>query len=157
MNTTKYQKLFGIGPLSLVINLLLFAVMCLFDRKLGHVAILERPAPLVVAGILLICLWICWHSWCVVTIRRWWIDSQLCTTGPYRYVRHPMYAGGLVLAFLGVSLMFNSWIILISPLLQYVVLSLLVRKEETMMMAVFGEEYIQYADRTGRLLPKIFR
>ena len=30
------------------------------------------------------------------------------STGPYRYVRHPMYAGGLLL-FLGTPLLLGSW------------------------------------------------
>jgi protein-S-isoprenylcysteine O-methyltransferase Ste14 len=30
------------------------------------------------------------------------------STGPYHYVRHPMYAGGLLL-FLGTSLLLGSW------------------------------------------------
>jgi len=32
---------------------------------------------------------ICWHIWCVKTIRSWWSHDHLCTKGPYRFVRHP--------------------------------------------------------------------
>ncbi len=34
--------------------------------------------------------------------------QTVISTGPYRYVRHPMYAGGLLL-FLGTSLLLGSW------------------------------------------------
>jgi len=67
-----------------------------------------------------------------------------------------MYAGAMWLAGFGVALLFNSSIMLVCPLLQYLVMFFLVRKEEQMMTAIFGEEYRRYAARTGRLLPKIF-
>jgi protein-S-isoprenylcysteine O-methyltransferase Ste14 len=67
-----------------------------------------------------------------------------------------MYAGAVLLGFLGISLMFNSWIVLLWPILAYIVSSLLVRKEETMMTAVFGEDYRRYAAHTGRLFPRFF-
>jgi len=41
------------------------------------------------------------------------------------------------------------------PVIMFVLYSILVRKEETMMMAVFGDEYKQYAAHTGRLFPRI--
>ncbi len=54
----------------------------------------------------------------------------------------------------GIALMFNSWIILLWPVLLYPIWSLLVRKEEMMMTEVFGEEYTRYAARTGRFFPR---
>jgi protein-S-isoprenylcysteine O-methyltransferase Ste14 len=38
----------------------------------------------------------------------------------------------------------------------YVAYSILVRKEESIMTAVFGEEYRRYASQTGRLFPRLF-
>lgn len=157
MNISKYQKICGIGPLGLFIGLSLLAALWLLDRILGHVKILSQPEPLTLVGLILIGIWICWHIWCILTIRRWWLRSQLCTTGPYRIVRHPIYAGVALLGFSGISLLFNSWIMLLVPLLQYPILSVLVRKEEAMMTAVFGEEYTRYAASTGRLFPRLFR
>jgi len=60
-----------------------------------------------------------------------------------------------LLGSIGVVLIFNSWIILPLPVLMFVLYSILVWKEEAMMMAVFGEEYKQYAAHTGRLFPRV--
>jgi protein-S-isoprenylcysteine O-methyltransferase Ste14 len=89
------------------------------------------------------------------TIRQWWFHDRLCTNGPYRFVRHPIYAGGVLLGSLGISLLFNSWIVLLQPVILFAIYSFLVRKEETMMTAVFGEEYQRYAAKTGRLFPRL--
>jgi protein-S-isoprenylcysteine O-methyltransferase Ste14 len=157
MNISKYQKICGVGPFGLIIGLSILAVLWLLDRQLGHVEILSDPEPIELVGLILICMWICWHIWCILTIRQWWLRNQLCTDGPFRIVRHPIYAGVALIGFPGISLMFNSWIMLLAPPLQYSILFVLVRKEESMMAAVFGEEYARYAARTGRLFPRLFR
>ncbi len=156
MNISRYQRYFGVGLLNVMISLFLFAILWLLDRKLGHVEISGRSGPIRIFGFALIGLWFCWHAWCVKTIRLWWSGGQLCTTGPYRLVRHPIYAGGLALAFPGISLMFNSWILFLAPVIDYLILFFLVRKEELMMITAFGEDYKRYAARTGRLFPRLF-
>lgn len=157
MKISKYQKLFGVGPAGMLISLAILGLLWLLDRILRNVEMFSQPRLVRMIGLILIAIWICWHFWCMRTIRLWWRHDQLCTTGPYRFVRHPIYAGGIFLGSLGTSLMFNSWIVLLLPVLMYAVYSILVRKEETMMTAVFGEEYERYASHTGRLFPRFFK
>jgi protein-S-isoprenylcysteine O-methyltransferase Ste14 len=152
----RYQKLFGVGPIGLLISLVLFGLASVLDRALGQIRIFTSFQPGRIAGFVLIELWICWHVWAIKTISSWWKNGRLCTAGPFRFVRHPIYAGAIWLLGYGVALLFNSWIMLACPLLQYLIMSFLVRKEEKMMSGVFGEDYARYAARTGRLLPKIF-
>jgi len=155
MNISRYQKLFGVGPLGLLISVVLLGLLWLLDRVLHHLEMSSQPGIIRIIGSILILFWVCWHSWCIRTISRWWRHDQLCTSGPYRFVRHPIYAGGIFLGSIGVVMIFNSWVILPLPVLMFVLYSILVRKEEAMMMAVFGEEYKKYAAHTGRLFPRI--
>jgi protein-S-isoprenylcysteine O-methyltransferase Ste14 len=157
MHISKLQKVFGVGLFGLLINLAILGLLVLLDRMAHHVALSSKPWPLRLVGCFLIGVWICWHSWCVKTISSWWRHDKLCTTGPYRFVRHPMYSGATLLALLGISLILNSWIILPLPLFAYAVNSMLVGQEEKMMDAVFGEEYQRYAARTGRLFPRFIK
>jgi protein-S-isoprenylcysteine O-methyltransferase Ste14 len=156
MNIPKYQKVFGVGPIGILIGLISFGLIWLLDRHLGRVMILRQANLVRIIGASLIAIWICWHSWCVRTISQWWRHDKLCTAGPFRFVKHPMYSGAIWFAWLGVSLLFNSWIMLLQPVIAYFVTSLLVRKEEAMMATVFGEEYRIYAARTVRLFPRLF-
>ena len=156
MDIGKYQKLFGVGPLGLLFSLICLGLLWLLDRSLDHVALLNSPRPMMLAGMGFLAIWLCWQFWCIRSIRQWWKHDRLCTMGPYRFVRHPIYAGGILLASLGICLMFDSWILLLLPVIQFPMYSILVRKEEVMMTAVFGEEYQRYASKTGRLFPKLF-
>lgn len=153
---TPYQKRFGVGPLGFVIGLLLFVLARLLDHVLGHAHIFASPKPGIILGLALLVLWICWHAWAMKTIRAWWNHDLLCTKGPFGFVRHPMYAGSIWIAGYGVALLFNSWVLLLWPPVWALIASVLVRKEETMMTQVFGDEYKRYAARTGRLFPRIF-
>jgi protein-S-isoprenylcysteine O-methyltransferase Ste14 len=152
----RYQKLFGVGPVGLLIFAALFVLAWFTDRTAGPFSVFAWPRVAMIVGIVFIGLWICWHAWAVHTIRMWWFKDQLCTEGPFRFVRHPMYAGATFLAGFGVAFLLNSWAAILCPLAVYPILSVLVLKEEKMMEEVFGAEYERYAARTGRLIPKLF-
>lgn len=80
-------------------------------------------------------------------------DHSLVTTGPYRWVRHPMYSAWTVLL-LGYSLLTANWCIAI---LFLAALSAVVRRtpiEEAALAARFGDAYREYAKRTGRFVPR---
>ncbi len=80
--------------------------------------------------------------------------QELVVTGPYRWVRHPLYtsalgwmlaigltaANGLILAWVGLCLT--------------AVLGVVIPREEQELVGLFGEEYRAYQQRTGRLLPR---
>lgn len=150
MPLSAYKKLFGVGPLGALITLALFFLAWWADRKMGHVTILVRPFSLRCAGILLIAFGLSLHMWTFFTLKNWWRNDQLCTRGPFRYFRHPMYAAWISFISMGVALMFNSWVYVLWALLLHPVWHVLVKREEKIVMDVFGDEYRHYAARTGR-------
>jgi protein-S-isoprenylcysteine O-methyltransferase Ste14 len=81
-------------------------------------------------------------------------EHTLVTSGPYAYVRHPMYSVFFVL-FTG-FLLLTANIIIGGIGLPTLVLVMLVRipREEQMLLATFGDQYRDYMQRTGRLLPR---
>ncbi len=82
---------------------------------------------------------------------------QLVVSGPYRYVRHPMYTAFIVIG-IGFFLVTSSWIVVLPWLFGTVwVLWSRFGQEEQMLSDEFGEAYDEYRKRTGRLIPKIWR
>jgi len=94
-----------------------------------------------------------WTAW---VLRNWWVKSQLCTTGPFRWFRHPMYAAWLTFLSPGVAVYRNSWVLLLWVMSLHPVWHLLVVGEEKMMSGRFHEEYRAYAERTGRFVPRLW-
>ena len=75
--------------------------------------------------------------------------------GPYRYVRNPMYVGG-VLAIAGVGLIVPSCAILILAVLVWgLVHVMVVYYEEPELKKRFGSSYIQYTEKVNRWLPRV--
>ncbi len=80
-------------------------------------------------------------------------DAQLVTTGPYRWIRHPMYAFG-VIWFLAIVVLTASWFIAITGTAGFCFLLIRCRREEANLIEKFGDEYRAYMHRTGRFLPR---
>lgn len=82
-------------------------------------------------------------------------DHELVTTGPYRWIRHPLYSTGIAL-FLGAGLMMaNAFVLALVAIVVASVRFVVIPKEEDELVQKFGDAYRSYMRRTGRLLPRI--
>jgi protein-S-isoprenylcysteine O-methyltransferase Ste14 len=80
-------------------------------------------------------------------------QHQLVTSGPYRWVRHPLYTMGMI-SYLSFALLAANWYVAILAVVTFIILLIRLPKEEAGLLERFGDEYRQYMDRTGRFLPK---
>ncbi len=81
-------------------------------------------------------------------------QHTLVTSGPYRWVRHPMYTTFFVIGLASLLVSANG-VIGGSWLGQAIVAALRVGDEEALMIEEFGDQYRAYMRRTGRFLPRI--
>ena len=82
-------------------------------------------------------------------------EHTLITKGPYKYIRHPMYAFFWIWA-VGQWLILSNWLVGITGLLPWALLYFVrVDAEERMMIKTFGEEYKNYMKITGRVFPRL--
>lgn len=82
-------------------------------------------------------------------------QHELVTHGVYRFVRHPMYASIWLWA-ISQAMLLPNWIAGLGGLATFVPMYFLrVPREESMMKIAFGEAYAEYADRTGRIVPRL--
>ncbi|RAZ84570.1 isoprenylcysteine carboxylmethyltransferase family protein [Mesorhizobium hawassense] len=113
------------------------------------------------ALVLLVGIWICYLTMLensfaapVVKIQKE-RDQHVITTGPYSYVRHPMYAGA-IFYFAGTALLLGSWWGLASVLFFIVLLAIRISIEEnTLRTGLRG--YDDYATNVRyRLIPLVW-
>lgn len=96
--------------------------------------------------------------WARVYLGRNWgmpmtqkAEPELVTSGPYRFVRHPIYSG-ILLGFAGTGLATNGyWWIVFGVCLVYFIYS--ARVEEGIMTSAFPTTYPSYRERTKMLIP----
>lgn len=121
----------------------------------------SRPA--LVLGMAIALAGIGVRGWGVATLGRYFqrevvieAGQTLVTTGPYRWVRNPAYAGSLLTIF-GVALMFGSWVgAAAGTLIAFLALLPRLRVEEAALTGAFGDAYRAYAARTARLIPGLW-
>ena len=74
-------------------------------------------------------------------------------TGPYRWIRHPSYAGSLA-AYIGIGMTLGNWVaLLVPPLCMAAAYAYRIPVEERALVAGLGEAYEKYRKRTWRLVP----
>ncbi|MDW6026480.1 isoprenylcysteine carboxylmethyltransferase family protein [Mesorhizobium sp. BAC0120] len=145
-----------------VLLLAVFAWLALMglDVRFGWTAV---PAWLQLVGafLLLLSIWISSRTMLensfaapVVKIQES-RGQQVITTGPYSYVRHPMYAGA-VLFFIGTALLLGSWLGLATVLVFVVLLVIRIHIEEKALRGGL-QGYGDYAARVRyRLIPLVW-
>ena len=78
----------------------------------------------------------------------------LVVEGPYRYVRHPIYAA--LLMFVSAGVLWNwTWTGILMGFVTAVTLAIRAVSEEVLLVDVYPE-YLEYARRTARLIPYLF-
>jgi protein-S-isoprenylcysteine O-methyltransferase Ste14 len=85
-----------------------------------------------------------------VTLKQ---DHELIRGGPYRWVRHPIYAG-LLLALLGSAMALNEWR---GPIGVALITLAVLRKiivEEQFLTELFGDEYRRFRTAVPALIPR---
>ena len=112
-------------------------------------------------GLVLFALGLALAIWARVYLGRNWgtpmsekVDPELVTTGPYRFVRHPIYSG-IIVATIGTAIAVSaSWLVGVVVFGGYFVYSATV--EERNMERLFPETYPAYKRSTKMLIPFIF-
>ena len=109
-----------------------------------------------VGGLVLIFICIGGWCWCALYIggRK---NHELVTTGPYSITRNPLYLFSIVGA-VGVGAQFGGIsVALLAGLFVTIIHLLVVRQEERLLLALYGEIYRQYVAEVPRFLPDFLR
>jgi protein-S-isoprenylcysteine O-methyltransferase len=154
------------GTVGIVIETVGFAIVWSLRRPLGS-PLFEAPLPALAAlsafTVALAAGSVALTFWAVRTLGRQWAlaarlveGHELVTSGPYRYVRNPIYAGllGMLLA---TGLAHSRPLGLVLGAVVFVAGTVVrVRAEERLLRGAFGETWEAWAGRTPALLPGIW-
>lgn len=121
-----------------------------------------RWAPVIV-GVAMILIGIAVRRWAVSVLGRFFTtsveildDHRVVDAGPYRIVRHPAYAGGL-LSMVGTGLALGNWLSLLAALFGGLVAFIQrIRVEELALVEGLGSAYVSFATHRKRLIPGIW-
>ena len=153
---------------SLPRNLLLALAGALIFARWFSIGPLGRrfvaPSPEIrIAGIVLTAAGLALAFWARFHLGRNWSSQitlkeghTLICSGPYLYLRHPIYSG-ILLALAGTALTVGLYRALLGVALAVIVFLWKARQEDAWLARAFGEQFERQRQRTGRLLPRLRR
>jgi protein-S-isoprenylcysteine O-methyltransferase Ste14 len=156
VNESTGLRVFRLTMLALMLVLLMTDWL-----RIGPLAwrFLPRHSEAVWLGVALTSVGVALAIWARFSLGRNWsdkvvlkVDHELICSGPYRYLRHPIYTG-VLLAVAGTALTIGEWrgvaaLVLLGT--NYCVKAL---KEEKILAVNFGEAFAEHKRRTGFFLP----
>lgn len=145
----------GIG---IRVGIILLIFLLVRTRTLGTDAGLIQLPVVQAIGIVLFLGGLALAIWARLYLGRNWgmpmsqkADPELVTSGPYRYVRHPIYSG-IILAMVGTALAVGLFWLIVAPAIGvYFIYSATI--EEQNMARSFPSTYPSYKQHTKMLIP----
>jgi len=154
---TPYQRIFGVGPRGLAFGFSSLA-LAWWLNDLMSLAPLHGSQIISIAslgaGMLVTIAIVVWSLVDLGPAKR---GRELVTSGPFAYVRHPLYAAFLIGFDFGLAAFMDGWIFIVWAILQYPFWHLNIVREERLMDRQFGQAYREYCRTTGRFLPRLVR
>jgi len=139
------------------------ASMLFLAPRIAPAATIGHPALAFGLGISMVIAGVALRGWSFETLGRYFTftvtvrpDQPVISAGPYRLLRHPGYAGGL-LATTGIGVMWGNWVGLsVLTLLTLVFVVWRIHTEESALLARFDDRYRAYASNHKRLVPLVW-
>ena len=146
---------FGVGPKIGIIALPYLTCSILLTLVFPDIFTFGEPTKSVflIAGIILAAAGLIFYLVSARLLMGGLQNTRLVTTGPYRYCRNPLYAAIILLIIPGIGLIMNSWIILTTSIVGYLMFTRCIRGENDELDSFFGDEYRKYRKSTPEFFP----
>ena len=148
---------FGISVI-VAVTMLYLAPAIVPAADIGHPVIAFAVGMVLLASGVTVRLWSFWTlgQYFTFTVKVS-PDQPVVTAGPYRVLRHPGYAGGL-LAMIGFGVLYGNWVsFAVIVVLWLVIIIWRIRVEEQALLAALDDRYRSYAAHRKRLIPLLWR
>jgi protein-S-isoprenylcysteine O-methyltransferase Ste14 len=143
------MKITGVGPRIAIPSILYLLITIIVDRLYYPLFKItpDSSTSLIIIGVFLILIGAGLVIICAQKLVKSFNANLLMTDGPYKVCRNPLYAVYMILVFPGISLILNSWLVLSSVIVNFILLQVFIRAEYQYLEEKFGEEYKSYLNK----------
>ena len=140
------MKITGAAPKTAIPTIIYLFIAIYFDK-------LEYPlfkitlynySTLVVIGVIMVIIGVSMVVAIQGKLRKSFKSGFLMKDGLYKILRNPMYDAYLIFVFPGLSLLLNSWLVMSTFIVNFILLQIFIREEYRYLENKFGVEYKSY-------------
>ena len=148
----KIKRTFGVGPL-IMLSYLASEIMVYFLLKNFSIPLNLSIHIKIILSLPFITVFLTGYIWFWAVYLKNSVGTKVLQVGPYRLVRHPLYATDTLTLPVIFAIWMNNGIFFISWVIIIFVVYLIVKIEEKVMENKFGNEYIEYKLKVPSLFP----
>lgn len=113
----------------------------------------ERSSGLTISGVILLAFGLIFYFSSVRLLLNGLKEGKLVTSGTFSLCQNPLYMSFILFLIPAIALLLNSWLVLTSSLVGFILLKVHVKKEYQMLEEFFGNEYLKYQNETPEFIP----
>ena len=112
---------------------------------------------LLIAGIILMVFGLVFYFSTVSLLLQGLKETRLVTNGAFSLCQNPLYSSIILFIIPALSLLLNSWLILTTSIIGYILFKIFIKKEYNELEKFFGADYLKYRNETPEFFPLPFR
>jgi len=148
------MSFFGIGPKIgiilipwLVVTITISLITGMFSYTSGE------KTYLVLSGAILLIVGLIFYFSSVRLLLNGLKSGKLVTSGTFSLCQNPLYVSFIFFLIPAISLLINSWMVLITCIAGYIPLKMFIKDEYRELEKYFGDEYLKYRAETPEFFP----
>jgi len=154
----KKMDFYGIGPKIgrvLIPWLALTIVLSSISNRFNFYT--ERNSGLTISGAVLLVFGLIFYFSSVRLLLKGLKEGKLVTSGTFSLCQNPLYMSFIWFLIPALALLLNSWLVLTTCVVGFVLLKVYVGKEYLVLEEAFGDEYLKYKNETPEFVPLPFK
>jgi protein-S-isoprenylcysteine O-methyltransferase Ste14 len=140
------MKITGAAP-KIAIPTIIYMFIAIYVDKLNYPLFkisLDNYSTLVVIGVIMVMIGVSMVIAVQGKLRKSFYSGLLMQDGLYKVLKNPMYDAYLIFVFPGLSLLLNSWLVMTTFIVNFILLQIFIREEYRYLDNKFGVEYKSY-------------
>jgi len=145
---------FGVGPKIAKVLIPWLAIAIIASLASNYfIFTAEKVKVLKIIGTALLIFGMIFYLTTVKLLLKGLKETRLVTNGSFYLCQNPLYTAILLFIIPAVSLLLNSWLVLTSSLVGYILFKTYIRNEYQELEHFFGDEYLKYKNNTPEFFP----
>lgn len=145
----------GIGPKIAIILLPCLALSIVLSSVKKDLFVFTAGSGRLIhtAGLIIMAAGLIFYASTVRLLLKGLKETKLVTTGVYSISQNPLYASLILFIIPALSLILNSWLVLSTSFIGYILFRIYIRSEYNELEKFFGESYLKYKNETPEFFP----